>query len=78
MTKRILYVCSQCANHCSEACGHYDRRELVVMPFGEWLCESCFDDWTCWRTDDDGDKLLWSSFEHPPEYVPADSIRKGE
>ena len=71
MTDRILYVCSQCAEDAPEQCGHYDRRELVVMPSGQWFCDCCFDDWDGWRTDEGADRPLWSSFENPPEYVPA-------
>ncbi|MGF6434361.1 hypothetical protein [Bradyrhizobium elkanii] len=62
MTKqRIMYVCSECAEGCPEACGHYDRTELRVMPDGAWLCESCFDN------NDDNEFLSWGHLPAPAE-----------
>lgn len=40
--QRIMYVCSSCVDEIPEACGHFDRRELRVMPNGDWLCDGCF------------------------------------
>ncbi|MEY9676051.1 hypothetical protein ABIE93_005985 [Bradyrhizobium elkanii] len=65
--QRIMYVCSECAEGCPEACGHYDRTELRVMPDGAWLCESCFDN------NDDNEFLSWGHLPAPEEYgrIPA-------
>ena len=60
--QRIMYVCSECAEGCPEACGHYDRTELRVMPDGAWLCESCFDN------NDDNEFLSWGHLPAPEEY----------
>ena len=38
---RILYVCTDCHDGGEEICGYADRRDLVVMPDGRWLCENC-------------------------------------
>jgi hypothetical protein len=67
---RIMYVCDMCADGCPESCGHYDRHDLRVMPTGEWLCDSCFDDWEFDLGEDDS-RPRWSDFSAPPEYVPA-------
>jgi len=40
---RILYVCTDCAEECPETCGHFDPKELCVMPDGRWLCVGCYD-----------------------------------
>lgn len=69
--RRIMYVCSECADGCPEACGHYDRNDLRVMPSGVWLCESCFDE-----TDqidrggsDDDEYKGWNDFPPPRAYI---------
>jgi len=64
----IMYVCDQCADNAPEACGHYDRAELRVVPTGEWLCEGCFDEWP-FDLKDDEFRPSWSDFQPPPEYV---------
>lgn len=33
--QRIMYVCSECADNFPEACGHFDRNDLRVMPDGK-------------------------------------------
>jgi len=40
---RIMYVCTDCAEAVPENCGHFDRKNLAVMPDGRWLCEFCYD-----------------------------------
>lgn len=71
--QRIMYVCSECAEGCPEACGHYDRNELRVMPDGMWLCESCFDN------NDDNEFLSWGHLPAPEEYgrIPASAQQAG-
>jgi len=34
---RIMYVCSECVDDAPESCGHFDRKDLRVMPDGRWL-----------------------------------------
>lgn len=64
----IMYVCDQCADDAPEACGHYDRNALRVVPTGEWLCEGCFDE-RSFDLKDDEFMPMWSDFPSPPEYV---------
>ncbi|KAB6714295.1 hypothetical protein [Roseobacter sp. TSBP12] len=75
---KIMYVCADCGEHMPEACGHYDRYYLAVMPDGTWLCENCTSE-----TDilsrcgvqpggPDGDEWpRFHDFPHPPEYQPV-------
>lgn len=62
---RIMYVCTSCADGYPEACGHDDRTELRVMPDGDWLCDTCYDEV---RT---VDMPPWQSLPPPPEYKPT-------
>jgi len=62
--RHIMYVCAECADSDPEACGHYDRRELAVMPDGRWLCENCASE-AC----EDGD-ARYANLPCPPEYGP--------
>lgn len=70
--RRILYVCTECADTMPECCGYYDPSELVVMPDGRWLCERCFEDerWSLCK-DDESFPPLMSEMPHPPIYMPA-------
>lgn len=70
--RRIMYVCTDCADGRPECCGYYDRCELAVMPDGRWLCESCFEE--ARRdlvVDEDDYPPLFCDMPHPLEYVPA-------
>jgi len=69
--RRIMYVCTDCAENVPECCGYYDTSDLVVMPDGRWLCENCFDEARLDLVDEDDDPPLWLDMPHPPEYVPA-------
>lgn len=73
--QRIMYVCSECADNAPECCGHYDRKDLRVMPDGKWLCDPCFDDTTqIDRGNTDEDKYIgWGDMPAPPEYGPMNS-----
>lgn len=66
-----MYVCTECADNCPECCGHYDRKDLRLMPNGDWLCESCFDDTSqAERGNEDEEKFRgWRDMPAPPEYV---------
>ncbi len=72
--RRIMYVCSDCADGNPEGCGHYDPEDLRVMPDGRWLCETCFDDTTqIERGNTDGEtigdrSIGWSDLPAPCEY----------
>lgn len=70
--RRIMYVCTDCAENVPECCGYYDTSDLVVMPDGRWLCENCFDEarWDL-AVDDESFPPLWSDMPHPPEYAPT-------
>ena len=72
MGERIMYCCTVCADANPEMCGYFDRTNLRVMPDGDWLCDSCFDETTQADrgADPDGDGLCWSDFSPPPEYGP--------
>ena len=63
MQNRIMYVCEECWDSNPENCGHFDRRDLRVMPDGRWICDGCFDDMP--QSD-----LGWSQMAQPPEYGP--------
>lgn len=63
---RIMYVCTICAEENPEGCGHYDRKDLAVMPNGDWLCDCCWDD----LPGSDKDDRRFSDFPRPPEYGP--------
>ena len=70
---RIMYVCSECAGDAPESCGHFDPKDLRVMPDGRWLCEMCFDDTTQadrGTLDEDDDYRGWDEMPAPPEYGP--------
>lgn len=71
--RRIMYVCSECADGCPEACGHYDRKDLRLMPDGNWLCESCFDETEqADRGNMDVDQYFgWDDLPIPPEFGPV-------
>lgn len=70
--RRIMYVCTECADGMPECCGHYDRSDLAVMPDGRWLCENCFEEerWSLCK-DDESYPPLMSEMPHPPVYLPA-------
>lgn len=73
--KRIMYVCSDCADWAPEQCGYYDRDDLREMPDGKWFCSACFDNAD--RTNDD---RCWSDYPLPPEYGPSTPphVRQGD
>ena len=73
---RIMYCCTLCADANPEMCGYFTRDNLRVMPDGEWLCESCFDETDqAERGNDNEDEIrVWSDFLQPPEYAPCDRI----
>ncbi len=60
--RRILYVCTRCADGAEESCGHYDRTELRVTPDGDWLCENCHGDIPVAY----GDRPSWNDLPSPP------------
>lgn len=66
--RRIMYVCSQCADNYPEGCGHFDRNDLRLMPDGRWLCEGCFDDTDqVDRGNKDEDQYVsWADMPVPP------------
>lgn len=66
MSDRIMYICTQCATHSPEGCGHFNRAELRVVG-DEWLCEGCFDE----LKPEDREHMGWSDFAAPPEYAPC-------
>jgi len=72
--RRIMYVCTECADGLPESCGYYDRDDLRVMPDGRWLCQQCFDD-TDWKDRGEDpeaeDRKWWPDFPIPPEYAPT-------
>lgn len=63
---RILYVCENCYDGCSEICGHSDRKEIYVTLDGRWLCDGCLSA-TEWQAS------LRSELTHPPEYKPTET-----
>lgn len=65
MTDRIMYVCSQCADHNPEGCGHYRREDLRVVG-DEWLCDGCFD------ASYSLERLCWNDYPPPREYAPLE------
>ena len=65
LADRIMYCCTSCARHNPEMCGYFARDNLRVMPNGDWLCDSCFDDA---RPLDE--EKVWSDYPQPPEYGP--------
>jgi hypothetical protein len=68
--QRIMYVCTECADHNPEGCGHFDRGDLRVLPDGRWLCEGCFDDTTAADRGEDTEEYRgWSDFPAPRQYV---------
>ena len=72
---RIMYVCSFCVTEAPESCGHFDPKDLRVMPDGRWLCETCFDDTTQGdRGNLDEDEYRgWDEMPAPPEYGPINT-----
>ncbi len=73
---RVMYVCTLCADENPEGCGHYDRRELAVMPDGSWLCEQCWDYLPIsgkFATEDDD--RSFDDFPNPPVYSVASTAR---
>lgn len=78
MSGNIMYVCKLCHENAPEACGHFDRKELAVMPDGTWLCSDCIDyasddemrDYGVSISEDEG-RPYFKSFPHPPEYMPG-------
>lgn len=73
--QRIMYVCSECADSNPEGCGHYDEKDLRVLPGDRWLCEGCFDDTNqIERGNSNEDKYLsWSDLPAPPRYAAVSS-----
>lgn len=74
--KRILYVCTDCEELLSEACGYFDRNDLAVMPDGAWLCANCVDEITSLEAHgvhipEDEFKPVFKDFPKPPEYRAA-------
>lgn len=69
--KRIMYVCSECADNDPESCGRYDRNDLRVMPDDRWLCEGCFEDTTQAERGnlDDNVYLDWHNLLPAPEFL---------
>ena len=70
----IMYVCDECQEHAPEGCGHNDRTELRVMPDGEWLCESCYDENFLAVFDENDEEIhraRWADLPVPPEYLPV-------
>lgn len=69
--RRIMYVCTECADGMPECCGHYDPSDLAVMPDGRWLCENCFEEerWSVCK-DDESFPPMMSEMPHPPIYSP--------
>lgn len=65
MTERIMYICTECAEHAPESCGHMDPKELRCVPDGRWLCDGCYDDE---RT---SEMLPFHSLPPPPRYAPV-------
>lgn len=70
--RRIMYVCTRCADEAPEGCGHFDPNDLVVMPDGEWLCDNCWDDLppTSKAVDASEERIPFAELPHPPVYVP--------
>lgn len=77
---RVMYCCTFCADNNPEMCGFFDRDNLVVMPDGRWLCDSCFDETDPEErgSDPEGDGLCRSDFPHPPEYGPLSGDPVGQ
>lgn len=76
--RRIMYICTDCADGYPEGCGYYDRNDLRVMPDGRWLCDGCHDNIPPNRGDPDAEKPFWSSLPIPPEYGPVAAIAAAE
>lgn len=77
--RKIMYVCTDCAENNPEGCGHYDPKDLAVMPDGAWLCEMCAEELdilsdhgvTPRGAVEDAEWPTFGEFPKPPEYAPA-------
>lgn len=72
----IYYSCCNCRDHGEGTC--YPRDMVRLIPNGEWICESCFEEdppWTHvpkpegWDEDND-DVPRWHDLPPVPKYVP--------
>lgn len=71
---RIYYECVECMNEGDGTCYHHN--EVRLLPSGDWICESCYENAGQWSyrdkpadwPDDQDDR--WHDLPPVPKYAP--------
>jgi len=72
----IYYACKCCEEESPES-AVFRREDVRVIPGGDWICETCFDDAGAWtyvaRPEgiENPDPTDWRDLPEVPEHVPA-------